>query len=617
MEENFIGARITENGSSFRVWAPQSRDVHLLLDDSRERIALNPEENGYFSLIDASIKPGTNYMYSLDNGPLRPDPASHYQPNGVHGASQLVDHRFDWTDTDWHPPTLKDSVIYELHVGTFSEEGTFEGVIPHLGYLKDLGITTIELMPVAQFPGSRNWGYDGVQLFAPHNLYGGPAALKKLINTCHSLGLAVFLDVVYNHLGPEGNYLWDFGPYFTDRYRTPWGSSVNLDGPYCDHVRDFFIYNARYWLSHYRIDGLRLDATHALFDFSARPFIAELSERVHSWASRSNRRVLLIAENDQNDRRLTLPVDTFGLGMDGQWNDEFHHSLHTTLTKESSGYYADYQAPDVLHKVLREGFAYTGQHSPSRKRRHGTPVSDLTTERFIVSTQTHDQVGNRMLGERLAHLTSFEGLKLAACLLATSPYTPMLFMGEEYGEIAPFLYFISHSDEELIQAIRKGRTEEFEGFAWSGTPPDPQDESTFLRCKLNHNLKQKESHAILHRLYKNLLHLRKHTSALTNPNRSDLIIKTGEQTTMISMERHGQSEIVRILMNFDGEKEAHISFEATNGPWQKVLDSRISTWCPKDDTPGSSLPETIQAQSRRTLSFSPYAFAIYVFSKPT
>ena len=502
MNENFIGAKITDEGAFFRVWAPRAEEIQLILIDSTKSAPMQREEEGYFTLLDPSIAAGAKYMFSLDGGPYRPDPASSFQPDGVHGASQVVDHTFGWTDGAWIPPTLSDSVLYELHVGTFTPEGTFARIIPQLLYLKELGVTTVQLMPVAQFPGSRNWGYDGVQLYAPHNTYGGPHELKRLINACHEMELAIYLDVVYNHLGPEGNYLWDFGPYFTDQYRSPWGESMNLDGAYSDHVRHFLIQNAIYWLDHFRFDGLRLDATHALFDFSARPFLAELSTSVHAWATRMEREITLIAENDQNDRRLTLPTNKQGLGLDGQWMDDFHHTLHTALTHEKSGYYADYQDPQLLPKVLQDGFAYTGQYSLARKRRHGTHVHDLSTDRFVVCTQNHDQVGNRLHGERLSNLTSFEGLKVAACLLACSPFTPMLFMGEEYGETAPFLYFTSHADLSLIEAIREGRKAEFSDFDWNENPPDPQSESTFLQCKLDHTLRSRSPHSHIYRLYK-------------------------------------------------------------------------------------------------------------------
>ncbi|NJL94913.1 MAG: malto-oligosyltrehalose trehalohydrolase, partial [Anaerolineae bacterium] len=449
---------------------------------------------------------------------VRPDPASRSQPEGVHGPSEVIDPAFGWTDEHWQAPSLRNSVIYELHVGTFSPEGTFAGIIPHLRDLRELGITTLQLMPVAQFPGARNWGYDGVHLYCPHSAYGGVKGLKRLVDAAHNAGLAVLLDVVYNHLGPEGNYLWDYGPYFTDRYRGGWGDAPNLDGPGSDAVRRFFIENALHWLAEYHLDGLRLDAIHGLVDPSARPFVAELAAAAHDWAERHNRRVLIIAETHHSDRRLTLPPEANGLGLDAQWLDDLHHAVHVALTGETLGYYVDYQAFALLAKVLRGRFAYSGEYSQVFGRRHGTPAEDIPADRFIAAMQNHDQVGNRMLGERLTQLTDLDGLKLAAALLLCAPYTPMLFMGEEYGEVAPFLYFVSHSDPDLVEAVRQGRAAEFASFNWSADPPDPQAESTFQRSQLKHELRHTGHHAELLALYRELLALRRARPALTNPH---------------------------------------------------------------------------------------------------
>ena len=522
-------------------------------------------------------------------------------------ASQIIDHTFNWDDSNWQPPDLKDSVLYELHVGTFTQEGTFEAIIPYLPYLKDLGVTTIQLMPVAQFPGNRNWGYDGVYLYAPHFSYGGPHGLKKLVMAAHKHELAIYLDVVYNHLGPEGNYLRDFGPYFTDQYRSPWGESVNLDGPYSDGVRDFLIQNALHWLDVYRIDGLRLDATHALFDFSARPFLRDLSETVNKWAHQAGRKVCLVAENDQSDRLLTLPPDTSGQGMDAQWLDDLHHTMHVALTNEKDGYYADYQDKDLFAKVLREGFAYSGQYSPARKRRHGTFAGDLSTDRFIVSTQTHDQVGNRMLGERLSELTNFDGLKLAACLLACSPYVPMLFMGEEYGERAPFLYFVSHSDPELIESVQQGRRKEFEAFNWSAHPPDPQDNATFLRSKLDHSLKESQPHSILLQIYKELLRFRARHSVMRETSRVNQNVFGSDYA--LCLERRNPDEAVRIFLNFTSEQQ-DIQMGLTPLKWKKIIDSHTPAWC-MDNSYKTRPPESFGCDTRMSVSLPPLSFVIY------
>ena len=612
MEATPLGSHYNNGTWMFFVWAPKRQSVELHLLGLDRYIPMHPEPQGYFSVTVADLKPGDKYLYRLDKEIERPDPASRYQPEGVHGPSALVSTEFEWSDASWISPPLRDSVFYELHVGTFTEEGSFEAIIPYLPELKELGITTIQLMPIAQFPGSRNWGYDGVQLFAPHSDYGGPDGLYALVNACHNHQLAIFLDVVYNHLGPEGNYLWDYGPYFTDRYSSPWGASVNLDGAYSDEVRHFFIQNAMYWLETYHFDGLRLDATHALFDFSARPFLGELSESVNQWAQQSDRYITLLAENDQSDRRVTLPLSEQGLGIDGQWLDDLHHTLHVALTGESNGYYLDYQPFPLLSKVLREGFAYSGQYSPVRKRRHGTPSEDLSTDRFIVSTQTHDQVGNRMLGERLTDLTDFNGLKLAAGLLACSPYTPMLFMGEEYGETAPFLYFISHSDESLIEAIRNGRAEEFADFEWNGVPPDPQDASTFMRCKLNRNLGNSGHHALLLSIYKDLLTLRHAYSSLRNPERSSTRVIESERSRMICMERSDEISIFRIFMNFDLQNAHSLVLDATpHLTWKKLRDSNQDSWTltGKD---ASTSPSLFQPGTPMDVTLMPTSFAIYL-----
>src|SRR6185503_2081252 len=408
-----------------------------------------------------------------------------------------LDLRFDWQDQTWKGLPLPDYLIYELHVGTFTAEGTFDAAISYLDGLRELGITAIELMPVAQFPGNRNWGYDGVYPYAVQNSYGGPLALKRLVQACHERGLAAILDVVYNHLGREGNYLRELGHYFTDRYRTPWGDAVNFDGPHSDEVRRFFIENALYWITEFHFDALHLDAAHPIFEHSARPFLAELSEAVHRRGEELHRLVYLIPEISMNDVRLILPRQQGGCGCDAQWNDDFHHSLHTLLTGERTGYYQDFGRIEHLVKSLREGFVYTGQDSQYRQRRHGNSARAVPSRRFVICCQNHDQVGNRQLGERLSQLVSFEDLKLAAAVVLLSPCIPLLFMGEEYGETAPFLYFISHSDPDLIEAVRQGRRAEFAAFDWRGEVPDPQDEATFLSAKLRHELRESGQNKML------------------------------------------------------------------------------------------------------------------------
>ena len=388
-------------------------------------------------------------------------------------------------------------------------------------------------MPVAQFPGGRNWGYDGVFPFAVQNSYGGPEGLKRLIKACHQRGLAVVLDVVYNHLGPEGNYLAAYGPYFTQRYRTPWGPALNFDGPDSDEVRRFFIDNALYWASEYHIDALRLDALHAIVDLSPQPFVAELAETVHRARERWNRKFYLMAESDLNDVRLVRSPDLGGYGLDAHWNDDFHHALHTVLTGEQTGYYSDFGRLEQLAKAWREGFIYSGEYSPYRRRRHGSSSRDVAAERLVVFAQNHDQVGNRLGGERLSQLVSFEALKLAAGAVLLSPFLPLLFMGEEYGEVAPFGYFVSHSDPALIEAVRQGRQEEFAAFGWPGEPPDPLDEATFLRAKLDHRLRREGKNKVLLEFYRELLGLRRELSVLTDLGRRDRDVQGYEREKVL------------------------------------------------------------------------------------
>lgn len=603
-----LGPQRTDDGRfHFLVWAPNARQVEVHLIERDQVSPLKPIAKGYHAgYVDASY--GERYLYRLDGERERPDPASRCQPDGVHGPSQIIDPSFSWGDAGWSPPSLRNTVFYEMHIGTFTPEGTFEAVIPHLKRLRALGITALNIMPVGQFPGSRNWGYDGVFLYAPHVDYGGPLGLKRLVDAAHNAGLAVYLDVVYNHLGPEGNYLWDYGPYFTTRYQTPWGAALNFDGHGSDEVRRFFIDNAIYWLDQFHIDGFRLDATHALYDFSAVPFLEALGTAVHDWAARHNRRVFLIAENDRSSRRLVLPTALGGMGMDGQWLDDLHHALHNALTGETDGYYADYGDFALLPKVLRERFAYSGQYSPYRRRRHGTPASDIPADRYIVAAQNHDQVGNRMLGERLSALTNFDGLKLSAALIACSPYVPLIFMGEEYGETAPFLFFTSHSDPELIAAVRAGRREEFADFDWRGEPPDPQAEETFLRCKLNHELRERGHHALLYRLYCHLLALRRERPALTNPDPQATAIHADLDTRILCMERHAEGDALRIYLNFNLSEHAVLRLD-TRSTWRKILDGHDHTWR-ADASTIATAPDVI-TPDQTEVRLPPCGFAIY------
>jgi maltooligosyltrehalose trehalohydrolase len=569
--------------------------------------ALDQGERGYHHGVLEGVEPGSLYLFRLDGGRERPDPASRSQPQGVHGPSEVADPQFAWQDASWVGPRLQDYVLYELHVGTFTREGTFDAILPHLSDLKDLGVTALELMPVAQFPGSRNWGYDGAYPFAVQDSYGGPVGLKRLVDACHRAGLAVVLDVVYNHLGPEGSYAGEFGPYFSERYRGPWGAAINFDGPGSDEVRRFFIENALAWVTDYHVDALRLDALHAILDFSAEPFLAELAAAVHEEGKRLGRRVYLIAESDLNDPKLVRPPESGGYGLDAQWNDDFHHALHALLTGERTGYYGDFGTVAHLARAFTDGYVYAGQYSAYRRRRHGAPARALPAHAFVIFAQNHDQVGNRMRGERLGQLVPFEALKLAAAVVLLSPYLPLLFMGEEYGETAPFPYFVSHSDPALNEAVRRGRREEFTAFRWAGEPPDPQDEATFLQAKLDHTLRSRDPHRTLRAFTRELLRLRREVPALSRLTREGLEARGLEEDGVLVLRRGSAGEAAVAVFHF-GDAPATISLPLPAGRWVKRLDSAEFPW----GGPGSALPGRLPGGGPVRLPVSPKAAVLYV-----
>ena len=561
-------------GVRFRVWAPFCGTVSIKMQDPHSRVSapLVEADHGWFELTIPGLAAGVKYWFVLDGMRERPDPASRALPAGVHGPSEVVDtSAFVWTDAGWRGVPLSDWVIYELHVGTFTPEGTFDAVIPRLQALRDLGITAIELMPVASFPGSRSWGYDSVGLYAPQRSYGGPAGLQRLIDACHREGLAVLLDVVYNHLGPEGNYLAEFGPYYTDRYETPWGRAINYDGEDAGPVRQFVIENALYWVREYHADGLRLDAVHSIFDHSPVHILRELNDAVRQEARRAGRIVPLIAESDLNDRRIIAPVGEGGLGLAAQWSDDFHHALHAVLTGERQGYYADFGSLDHLARAFDAGFVYEGQHSAFRGRPHGTPAKDLPMERFVVCAQNHDQVGNRARGERLSALIVFEALKLAAAAALLSPYVPLLFMGEEYGETAPFLFFTDFDDPALRVAVSRGRRQEFEGFGWTGEVPDPQEPTTFLRSRLDWALQHRPPHASLRAFYAALLALRRSAPIFQPVGERPGVWRIGECVLQLTRGCPDGTALT-ILFNFSpGPAAVRVPFGP--GAWRRLLDS--------------------------------------------
>jgi maltooligosyltrehalose trehalohydrolase len=510
-----------DGATQFRVWAPRACAVDVVLFDGDARVeqAMIRTDRGYFEHTEPAVADGQRYAFRLDKGPDRPDPASLSQPDGVHAPSAVVrPDRFEWTDDDWAGVGRADLVIYELHVGTFTTSGTFDAVIPRLESLRRLGVTAVELMPVAQFPGGRNWGYDGVFPYAAQDSYGGPQGLQRLINACHTAGLAVILDVVYNHLGPEGNYLREFGPYFTDRYKTPWGEAVNYDGAGSDPVRDYLLDNVRMWLEEFHIDGLRLDAVHAIYDLGAKHILRSIRDTADDSGRRRGWPAHVIAESDLNDPKLLLPPDRGGYGLCGQWSDDFHHAVHALLTGERQGYYSDFGGREDLAAVLRDPFLYAGRYSASRDRKHGAPAADLPGEQFVVCVQNHDQVGNRATGDRLDALVAPAARRLAASLLLLAPHVPLIFMGEEYGETNPFPFFCSFGDPQLVDAVRAGRRAEFAAFAWQGEVPDPQSEATFASARLSWSWDDRDR-AGLRRLYNDLLTARRYWPALRDFHR--------------------------------------------------------------------------------------------------
>jgi maltooligosyltrehalose trehalohydrolase len=606
--KELLGARILgDNTCSFLLWAPQASRVEVCVSEPREsKTLMQPVGSGYFHATVEEVSAGVLYRYRLNNEKERPDPASRHQPRGVHGPSQVVDNRFDWNDSRWNGLPLEKYVLYELHIGTFTPQGTFEAIIPRLTALKNFGVTAIELMPVAQFPGERNWGYDGVYPYAVQASYGGPLALKTFVNACHHHGIAVVLDVVYNHLGPEGNYLADFGPYFTDLYKTPWGRAINFDDAGSDEVRRYFIENALEWVTDFHIDALRLDAIHAIVDPSARTFLEELGAAVHTRAKELGRNIYLIPESNRNDARVVSAPELGGWGFDAVWNDDFHHSLHVLLTGEQDGYYEDYREIEDLARCYREGFLYAGQYSKFRQKRYGNSSKQIPAKRFVVYAQNHDQVGNRRVGDRLSQSLSFDQLKLAAGTVLLSPYIPLLFMGEEYSESAPFQYFVSHQDPSLIEAVRRGRKEEFRRFGWTGDIPDPQSEATFLSCKLNWDLQTTGLRRILWHFYQELLRLRREMSPLALLDKNALDVKSFANQKALLVKRWNASSQVLIACHFD-QAPTELSLPIPPGRWRRTLDSAEERWGGK----GGQTPATLQSRGEVQLPLSPWAFLVF------
>jgi maltooligosyltrehalose trehalohydrolase len=603
-----VGASsVSAEESRFVVWAPRAARVEVVVEGIRDPTPLEPLGAGYHGATVSSCPAGSRYRYVLDAGDPLADPASRLQPDGVLGPSEVVDlGAHEWHDAAYRPRSLADYVISECHVGTFTKEGTFDAALTQLDRLLDVGVTALELMPVAQFVGRRNWGYDGVFPFAVQNSYGGPAGLQRLVDGCHERGLAVIIDVVYNHLGPVGNVLGRFGPYVTDRYQTPWGPALNLDGPESDHVRAFFLQSAAQWFVDFHVDALRLDAIHAIVDTSATPFLVDLASLAAELASEVGRPCLLVAESAANDPRVVTSRDGGGIGLDAQWNDDFHHALHAVLTGERQGYYADFGPLVDVARAMSAGFVYQGEYSVFQRRRHGAPSGHLEPDRFVVFAQNHDHIGNRPRGERLATLVEPARTRLAAALLLLAPGTPLLFMGEEYGEAAPFPFFVD-DDPQLAEAVRTGRRAELAAMGYDEEPLDPGDEATFEAAVIDPHLAEQGEHRRLLDLHRRLIALRRELPALRRSTRSQAAASvTGPVLTLVR--RHAAGSVAA-LFNV-GPTEARVdapvlvaeACDAAMVSWCRILDSgdeRSGEGGPASATPGE------------VIALAPWAFCVY------
>lgn len=590
--------------ASVVLWAPRAKQVELLIPGKDKTISLIGKELGYWSAETRDLQSGDLYFFELDGKRQLPDPASVSQPDDVHGASQALDlSLFEWKDDGWQQYPLKDYIIYEIHIGTFTPEGTFAAAEKKLDYLVDLGITAVEIMPVAQFPGNRNWGYDGVYPFCVQYSYGGAEGLQSLVNACHNKGLAVILDVVYNHVGPEGNHLEAFGPYFTEKYHTPWGNAINFDDAWCDGVRRFFIENALMWFRDFHIDALRMDAVHAIKDFNPTHILQEIRQNVDLLMQQTGRKHYLIVELDLNDTRFINPINKAGYGMDAQWVDEFHHALRVASGQERTGYYSDFDGVRSLAKSYQDAYVYDGAFSEHRKKFFGMKTENAG-EQFVVFSQNHDHVGNRMLGERTSRLVSFEMQKLLAGAVLVSPYLPMLFMGEEYGEKSPFLYFVSHTDAELAEEVRKGRQKEFEAFHMEGEAPDPVSEEAFERSKLQWELIGQEPHQTMLNYYKELISIRKSQPPLHVLNREEVSVAHNVESQVIVLRRrHGAQEVIG-LMNFSNLGQS-VDIPVHTSHWHKLLGSSDPKW-------GGSQEMPVQVSSGSALALAPESITLYV-----
>ncbi len=602
-----VGADYQDGTCRFSVWAPNHNRVTLVLPQEDQHLPMDRFVGGYWTHTLEGFEPGTNYLFELEEKTPKPDPASHYQPDGVFGPSQVIDHdAFRWSDRGWQGVDLKDLVFYELHVGTFTPEGTFKAVSERIKELHALGINAVELMPVTQFSGKRNWGYDGVFPFAVQNSYGQPDDLKALVNECHMRGVALFVDFVYNHLGPEGNCLNDYGPYFPSTRMGRWGAAVNLDGNLNDGVRNYFLENTLHWFSRYHLDGIRLDAILSMHDGSPRHFLQELNEKVHAYAESTGKKTHLLAESGYNAPQVLTPLDRGGFGFEAQWLDDYQHAVFALITGEREGYYGDYGSIQDLVEALTEGYVYVGGEDVYKRRQPGESYRWIGADKFIVFSQNHDQVGNRLLGDRLTAISGFEAAKLAAGIVLLSPYVPLLFMGEEYGETAPFLFFADYQSKELAEAVRAGRRKEFAHFHWQGEVPDPAGEETFERSKLNWHLRNSERGKKIASYYRTLIELRRtHPIFQAQADRQIHQVHSNEEGILFIHKRTGAVE-AGIIANFS-KAMASYDFPLEEGTYVKIVDSADPAW----DGSGSTLPTLVVKGDEHMLG----AFNLAVFIK--
>jgi len=603
----YVGADFQDGTCRFIVWAPNQKRLTLVLPKENQYFSMDKSAGGYWTTTIEGLEADTRYLYELDNKTQTPDPASHYQPEGVFGASQVIDHDvFRWSDQQWCGLDLKDLIFYELHVGTFTQEGTLQAVQNRIKTLRELGINAVELMPIMQFSGKRNWGYDSVFPFAVHNSYGEPNGLKALVNECHNQGVALFVDCVYNHLGPEGSCLNNYGPYFPSTQLGRWGASINLDGPQSEGVRNYFLENLFHWLNHYHLDGIRLDAVLSMHDKSPRHFLVELNEKTHAYAKTTGRKTYLIAESGYNIPQVLTPIDKGGFGFDAQWLDDFQHAVFALLTGEHEGYYGDYGRIEDLAETLTEGFVFVGDEPNYKRKRPEESYRWLAADQFIVFSQNHDQVGNRLLGERLATLAGFEAAKLSAGIVLLSPYVPLLFMGEEYGETAPFQFFVDYQNKTLSEAVRTGRKKEFASFHWQGEVPDPQSPQTFEQSTLNWQTRNTEQGQKILSYYHALIELRRKHPLFQPQTQRQIKHLYIKKPVLFVHKQSDNAEEAGIIANC-ANTPTRYTFPFEGGPYVKVLDSADFAYAGL----GSLLPTLANSGDTYTIG----AFNLAVFLK--